>query len=79
MMEKRIQIPPKAGHHRPTSETPFSIISLRAGPMVAQVLHASLVALRFFRGSDSVLLRIPVALRFVKGVDPDPCPPPPPL
>ena len=45
MRGERVQIPLKAGHHRPASETSFK---WRAdnGP----TLNAGLVALRFFKG-----------------------------
>ena len=59
---ERIQISPKAGHHRPASETPFHGVSLacRWWPNVECWLGCS----ENFRGFDLVLLR-----------GPDPCPP----
>ena len=52
----RVHITVKAGHHRPTSETPFKK-SFRLQVDDGPKLNASLVALRLFRGSRAVLLR----------------------
>ena len=65
-------IPLWASHHQPASETPFRWRA-NDGPTI----NAGLVALSFFRGSGSVLLRNPIFLWFFKGVR-TPCPPPPP-
>ena len=55
LVDERIQIPLKAGHHRPASVTP-----LRTND--DPTINAGLVALRLFRGSGPVLLRNPIFL-----------------
>ena len=56
MRGERIQIPLKAGHNLPISETPFQC-QADGGP----TLNAGLVAV-ISRGSGTVLLRNPIAL-----------------
>ena len=70
MREERIQMPLKADHHRPASET------FRWRNDDSPILNAGLVALYFFRRSGAVLLRNPVALWFFCG-GLDPLSPPP--
>ena len=63
----RIQIPLKAGHHRPTSETPFKW-HFAGGSMMAQNWsNAGFVGLSFSGSSRSVLLRNPAGLWFSRG------------
>ena len=57
MSGERIQTVLKAGHHRSAS--------WRAD--YGQTLNVGLVALWFFRGSEPVLLRNPIILRFFRG------------
>ena len=63
------QITLKAGHHRPTSDTPFKW-RFAGGPVVAQHWMLGLVALWFSRGSGPVLLKNPIALWFSRGSPP---------
>ena len=72
-----IQIALKAGHHWPTSETPFKW-RFAGGPMMA--LHWVLPGLGSFVILKRIRTRIakkPYTLVFLKGVR-TPCPPPPP-
>ena len=60
--EERIQIPQKAGHHRPTSETPHGVsLAGRWWPNIECWL-CTFVALCFFRGSGPVFLWKPFIL-----------------
>ena len=60
LRRENFQLPLKAGHHRPTSETPLKCHSL----------NAALVALSIFRATGPILLRNPIALWLSRGSRP---------
>ena len=60
---ERIQIPLKAGHYWPVSETPFKWL-LAGGPMMVQRKLCESV---IFQGNRPVLLRNPIFLTFFRG------------
>ena len=74
---KRVQIPLKACHFRPASETPFKngvSLACRWWPNIECWL-GSFETFENFRGSGPVLLRNPISLWFFRGRVRIPCPP----
>ena len=71
-MGERIQIPLKAGHHRPASETPSNGVSqtARYWPNIGCWLGSFLI----YRGSGPVLLSNPIDCAFSRGGVQTPCP-----